>query len=131
MVLIFSEAVARRCSVKQFFRKATNKFADKVHPDSCLLIDFPKLFRTYYMSNTWKRLFLYAACKTLKVVAFLLDHLIVHSHNVKKKFDPESFNQKQPLELFYKKDIFIKKIFLKILQNSQENTCAGVSFSIT
>ena len=30
--------------------------------------------------------------------------------------------QKQPQEVFY------KKVFLKILQNSQENTCARVSF---
>ena len=32
--------------------------------------------------------------------------------------------QKQPQEVFY------KKVFLKISQNSQENTCAGVSFLI-
>ena len=30
--------------------------------------------------------------------------------------------QKQPSELFY------KKLFLKILQYSQKNTCVGVSF---
>ena len=33
--------------------------------------------------------------------------------------------QKQPLDVFCK-----KKMFLKILQNSQENTCARVSFLI-
>ena len=33
-------------------------------------------------------------------------------------------NKKQPLEVFYKKDV------LKISQNSQENTCARVSFLI-
>ena len=31
--------------------------------------------------------------------------------------------QKQPLEVFYK-----KKLFLKTLQYSQENTCVGVFF---
>ena len=34
------------------------------------------------------------------------------------------FFQKQPPEMFYKKN------FLKFLQNSQENTCAKVSFLI-
>ena len=33
--------------------------------------------------------------------------------------------QKQPLEAFYK-----KKVFLKILQNSQENVCVRVSFLV-
>ena len=33
--------------------------------------------------------------------------------------------QKQPLEVFYK-----EKVFLEILQHSQENTCARVSFLI-
>ena len=33
--------------------------------------------------------------------------------------------QKQPAEVFYK-----KKVFLKIAQNSQENTCARASFLI-
>ena len=36
-----------------------------------------------------------------------------------------SVSQKQPPEVFY-----IKKVFLKISQNSQENTCARVSFLI-
>ena len=35
------------------------------------------------------------------------------------------FLQKQPLEVFFE-----KKLFWKILQYSQENTCAGASFLI-
>ena len=35
--------------------------------------------------------------------------------------------QKQPPEVFYEKR---KKVFLKISQNSQENTCGRVSFFI-
>ena len=30
--------------------------------------------------------------------------------------------------VFYRRQVFLKKMFLKIAQNSQENTCTGVSF---
>ena len=46
-------------------------------------------------------------------------------YTIFKYFLVDKCLQKQPSELFYKIDVSLKK---KISQNSQENTCAGVSF---
>ena len=51
--------------MKELCTKAAYNFADKVLPDSCFLIVFPKLFRTRNLPYTCERLFLYAGYKTL------------------------------------------------------------------
>ena len=64
--------------------------------------------------------------KNQSLITFLLNYitprvllLLVH-----QTFNTSAFQlQKQPTEVFY-----IKKAFLKISQNSQENTCARVFF---
>ena len=84
MVLIYSEAIAWRCSVKGFFTEAIYKFADKVLPDACFLVDFPKLFRTGNLSNTCERLFLLNACKTLTSISLFTGPFFFHSRNGKK-----------------------------------------------
>ena len=57
---------------------------------------------------------------------FQLNELIFNEKETKCKYTSASLPvQKQPPEVFCK-----KKLFLEILQNSQENTCARVSFLI-
>ena len=54
-------------------------------------------------------------------VSLLIKFKKRYYENLKSVID----NQKQPPEMFYK-----KKVFLEILQNSRQNTCARASFLI-
>ena len=108
----------------------------------CFPVNFGKFFRTTFLKNTSGRLHLNSIfphqlfCKSIDEIIGcwkrndysrrILEQptSMIDSLEQRTNFS-NMFLQKEPLEVFFE-----KKLFWKILQYSQENTCAGASFLI-
>ena len=141
-LFIYAEAVVWRFSVKKVFLKISQNSQRK---NLCWRLFFSKVagLRLYQKGNSGTGFFLW-------ILRNFSDHFFYRTHSgdcfemeiFQEKNNSENFHktnnkthlikllktnsntgQKQPPDVFYE-----KKLSLKISQNSQENTCAWVSF---
>ena len=89
----------------------------------CFPLNFPKFLRTPFLQNTSERLFLRMI--TLNAISSLLE-IFLSSYFSNFLFSVFKLNVTRSS----RPEVFCKKVFLVILQNLQENTCAKDSFLI-
>ena len=89
----------------------------------CFPVNFPKFLRTPFLQNTSERVFLRMI--TLNAISSLLE-IFLSSYFSNFLFSVLKLNVTRSS----RPEVFCKKVFLVILQNLQENTCAKDSFLI-
>ena len=143
--LQISKAAVYRCSSKQFFLKIVqiSRENSKILQNMYLLVKFSQNIRKSFLQNTssgcfWNPLSTEnAPWVTLKLyyyvaVKLLLESTQKHVRNVAelREYLTKLQHQKISVRRSSHQRCSIKKVFLKVSQNSQENKCARVPFLI-